>query len=162
MFQWTTPTGATSYVLWLGSSGVGSNNLWDSGQMTAASLTFGGLPTNGETVYARLFTTLNGSLMYTDATYTATTAAVLTSPPLQLTGKSATFQWASVPGATGYALWLGSSGVGSNNLWGSGATTATSITFPALPTNREKIYVRLFTLYNGGSAHSDYVYTAAP
>jgi hypothetical protein len=52
--------------------------------------------------------------------------------------------------------------VGSNNLgYTFGGTTATSFTLNALPTNGEKIYVRLWTNYPGGGlAHNDYVYTA--
>jgi uncharacterized repeat protein (TIGR03803 family) len=164
-FQWTPPTGATSYDLWLGTTGVGSDNLWGSGATTATSVTFGGLPTNGETVYARLFTTLYGASVYADFRYTAVTQAILTSPSPSstLTSPSATFMWsAAVPasGVTGYDLWLGTTGAGSNNLWGSGLTTATSITFGGLPTNGEKIYARLFTHFSGGSGYADYIYTA--
>jgi hypothetical protein len=160
-FQWTAPTGASSYILWLGSTGVGSNNVWSSGTTTATSATFGGLPTNGETIYARLFTTSNGVLVHTDATYTSALPAALTSPTPSSTfsGPIATFQWSAPAAATSYALWLGSTGVGSNNVWGSGTTTATSVAFGGLPTNGGTIYVRLFTYFTGGSAHTDYTYT---
>ena len=162
-FQWTTPTGATAYSLWLGSTGVGSNNLWGSGSTTASSVTFGALPTNGETIYVRLFTTLNGASVHNDYTYTAASAAVLTSPTPNstLTSASATFQWSTAAGATSYSLWLGSTGVGSNNLWGSGSTTAKSVTFGSLPTNGETIYARLYTTYGSVVVHYDYTYTAA-
>jgi hypothetical protein len=162
-FQWTAPTGATNYTLWLGSTGVGSNNLWGSGATTGTSVTFSALPTNGETIYARLFTTLNGASVHNDYTYTAASAAVLTSPTPGniLPGASATFQWTAAPGASTYTLWLGSTGVGSNNLWGSGATTARSVTFNGLPTNGETIYARLYTTYGSVQVHTDYTYTAS-
>jgi hypothetical protein len=162
-FMWTAPTGATAYTLWLGSAGVGSNNLVDSGSTTATSATFGGLPVNGETIYARLYTTLNGFKLHADFTYTAATAAVLTSPSptSTLAGPSATFQWTPSTGATAYTLWLGSAGVGSNNVWSSGSTTSTSATFSALPTNGETLYARLFTTLGGVSVHTDTTYTAA-
>jgi uncharacterized repeat protein (TIGR03803 family) len=161
-FAWIPGTGATSYDLWLGSTGVGSNNLWSSGATTATSVIFGGLPTNGETIYARLFATVNGVLQHHDYTYTADSVAMLTSPTggSTFTSPIETFAWSPATGATAYDLWLGTTGVGSNNLWSSGSTTATSITFGGLPTNGEKIYARLFTFFSGRSGSVDYTYTA--
>jgi hypothetical protein len=160
-FEWSTPVGATAYDLWFGTAGVGSNNLWGSGSMTGSYLAFGGLPTNGGTIYVRLFTTLNGSLVYTDTTYTAVEGSTLTSPSPNsvLPSISATFQWTFTAGAT-YDLWLGTTGVGSNNLWGSGQTAGTSVTFNALPTNGKPVYARLFTYVNQASMYTDAVYTA--
>jgi hypothetical protein len=161
-FMWTAPAEATSYDLWLGSTGVGSNNLWSSGSRTATFVTFGALPTNGETIYARLWTYFSGVSSHADYTYTADTQSALTSPTpgSTFTGPSATFTWTTASGATQYTLWLGTTGVGSNNLWSSGGTTATSVTFGGLPTNGEIIYARLWTNFNGVSVHSDYTYTA--
>jgi hypothetical protein len=161
-FKWTAAAGATSYALWLGSTGVGSNNLGSSGGTTATSYTKNGLPTNGETIYVRLWTTLGGSSVHADYTYTAASQSMLTSPTpgSTFTGSSETFTWTAVSGATGYDIWLGSTGVGSNNLGGSGATTALSYTKNGLPTNGETIYVRLFTIFNGVDVHTDYTYTA--
>jgi len=161
-FTWTAGTGATSYNLWLGTTGVGSNNLWGSGTTTATAAKFGALPTNGGTIYARLFTTFAGTTVHSDYTYAAASQAVLTSPTpgTTFTGPSATFKWTASTGATSYSLWIGSTGVGSNNLWSSGATTATSMTFGALPTNGETVYVRLYTSFNGISEHADYTFTA--
>jgi large repetitive protein len=161
-FTWSPSSGATKYDLWLGTTGMGSNNLWSSGGTTATSVTFGGLPTNGETIYARLFTSFNGGLVHADYTYTADTKAALISPTPggTFTGASATFMWTAAAGATGYDLWIGTTGVGSNNVWSSGGTTGTSVTFDALPNNGETIYVRLFTFFNGVDVHTDYTYTA--
>jgi predicted phage tail protein len=162
-FQWVGNTGVTTFDLWLGTSGVGSNNLWSSGSTTATSATVGGLPTNGETIYARLFAIVSGVLQHYDYTFTATSPAMLTSPTPGggLPGPNATFMWSPANGATGYDLWLGTSGVGSNNLWSSGMTTATSVTFGQLPASGVQIYARLFTYFTGGSAHADFLYTAA-
>jgi len=160
-FTWTAVPGATTYDLWLGTTGVGSNNLWGSGSTTATSVTFGGLPTNGETIYARLWVTVNGTLQHFDYTFTAATRAALTlpAPGSTLSNPSATFTWSAGVNAVAYDLWLGTAGVGSNNLWGSGITTARSVTFGGLPTNGGKIYARLFTYFNGGVAYSDFTYT---
>jgi hypothetical protein len=140
---------------------VGSNDLQGSGATTATSVSFGGLPTNGETIYVRLWTELNGSSLQADYTYTAAAEAVMISPTQgsRLTDSSQTFTWTAATGATKYDIWLGSTGVGSNNLGGSGGTTTTSYRRNGLPTNGETIYVRLFTFYSGGSGYTDYTYT---
>jgi len=162
-FQWTAPAGATAYTLWLGSTGVGSNNLWGSGSTTSTFVTFGALPTNGVMIYARLYTTLNGVSVHNDYTYTAASGAMLTSPApgSTLPAPSATFQWSAPAGATSYTLWLGSTGVGSSNIWSSGSTTSAAATFGALPTNGETIYARLYTILNGASVHTDTTYKAS-
>jgi hypothetical protein len=162
-FSWTAATGATGYLLSLGTTGVGSYNLYYSGSLKTTSTTFSSLPTNGETIYARLFTNFNGTWMHIDYTYKAVTQAALTSPTpgSKFTGPSATFSWTAVTGATGYVLALGSTGVGSYNLYYSGSQTTTTATAKALPTNGETIYARLSTNLNGAWVHADYAYTAA-
>jgi hypothetical protein len=163
-FSWTAAPSATGYILSLGSTGAGSTNLYYSGSTTATSVNVTGLPINGETIYARLFTQLGGSWVHTDYTYTAATEAqaVLTTPTpgTTLAGASVTFTWTSAPSATGYILALGSTGAGATNLYYSGATTATSVTVTKLPTNGETIYARLFTQLGGTWVHTDYTYTA--
>jgi hypothetical protein len=163
-FTWTSVPTATSYYLWLGSGGAGTSDLYNSGAKTGTSLTVTGLPSNGETVYARLFTKFNNRITHIDYTYTAVTPSSMTSPTQGsvLPGASVPFTWASVPGATGYYLWVGSGGAGTNDLFHSGDTAAHAITVNNLPTNGETIYVRLFTNFNGALAHVDYTYTAAP
>ena len=85
----------------------------------------------------------------------------LTASGSTLAGPVETFTWTAVPGAITHDLCLGTTGAGSNNLWGSGSTTATSVTFNGLPTNGGKIYARLFTYFSGGSGYADYIFTAA-
>jgi hypothetical protein len=101
-------------------------------------------------------------LSYKDYTYTAATEAALTTPApgSTLSGPSATFTWTTATGATGYYLWLGSTGVGSHNLHDSNQVTVNSETVSGLPTNGETIYARLYTSYNGALAYFDYTYTA--
>jgi hypothetical protein len=163
-FTWDTATGATGYLLELGSTGVGSYNLYYSGSTTATSVTATGLPANGETIYARLLTNDGGTWMHTDYTYKAVTEAqaALTSPTpgSTLTASSEKFTWGSASGATGYILELGSTGVGSYNLYYSGSTTATSVTATGLPANGETIYARLLTNNGGTWLHTDYTYKA--
>jgi len=164
-FSWTSSAGATAYSLWLGSTGVGSHDLYHSGAITATSATAAGLPTNGEKIYARINTIFDGVAKYVDYTYTAATEAqsALTSPTpgSTLTGSNVTFLWTATAGATAYSLWLGSTGVGSNNLYNSHATTTTTVTANGLPTNGETIYARLNIIFNGVAKYVDYTYTAS-
>jgi sugar lactone lactonase YvrE len=163
-FDWAAAPNATGYYLWIGSTGVGSNNIYNSAEKTGTSYTFNGLPTNGETLYVRLTTNYNGTWVHNDYTYTAATQAVLTSPTLgsTLSGRSVAFEWTAATGATGYYLWIGSTGTGSNNIYNSALKTVTAYTFPSMPMNGETIYVRLTTNFNGVWVHQDYTYTAAP
>jgi N-acetylneuraminic acid mutarotase len=161
-FMWSAIKGAKDYSIWLGSTGVGSKNVYESKTTTGDSFKVTGLPTNGEKIYARLFTTIGSNTEHEDFTYTAASQAVLTSPKpgTKLTGSAVTFTWSAGTGdTTGYTLWLGSTGVGSKNLYNSNATTLTSETVTGLPTKGAKIYARLFTTIGGVTEHTDYTYT---
>ena len=162
-FVWAAGTGATGYSLWIGTTGVGSDNLYDSHETTATSVTVGGLPTNGETLYVRLYTNFGKVTVHSDYTYTAVTQASLTTPAAGsvLAGANVTFTWSAATGASGYSLWLGSTGVGANNLYDSGERTGTSVTANGLPTNGETIYARLYTNFNGKALSIDTTYKAA-
>jgi hypothetical protein len=160
-FTWSSASGATGYALRLGTT-AGANNLYGSGTITATSATASNLPTNGETIYARLYTMYGSSQFFTDYVYTATAAAALISPAPNsvLAGASVKFTWSSASGATGYALRLGTT-VGGNNLYGSGIITGTSATANNLPINGATVYARLYTYHGSASVYTDYVYTAA-
>jgi hypothetical protein len=160
-FNWTAAAGATGYRLLLGST-QGANDLYGSGTITATSATATGLPTNGETVYATLYTEFGSVQPSTGYTFVAATQATLTSPTVGtvLAGPMATFNWTAAPGATGYRFLLGTT-PGSNNLYGSGPTTATSVTVHGLPANGETIYATLYTTYGSAQVSTGYTFTAA-
>jgi hypothetical protein len=80
-------------------------------------------------------------------------------PGATLAGSSQTFTWTAPTGATNYALYLGSTAVGSSNLY-TKYTTATTLTVNNLPVNGEKIYARLLTNFSGVWTHNDYTFTA--
>ena len=85
----------------------------------------------------------------------ASTQATMISPTSGsvLPGSSATFVWTAGTGVTGYQLWLGTTGAGSQNLGvysegsASGGTVSTNVT--DLPTNGATTYVRLFRRFRG-------------
>jgi hypothetical protein len=164
-FTWTAATGSGNqgYWLFLGTTGVGSKNLYDSGQQTATSVTASNLPTDGATIYARVYTRYNGVLVFNDYTYISwMKPPVLTTPTpgSTLAGSSVTFTWTAEAGSQGYWLFLGTTGAGSKNLYDSGQQAATSATFSGLPTDGATIYARVYTRYNGVLVYSDYTYKA--
>ena len=163
-FAWTPGNTAKNFQLYLGSTGVGTNNLYNSGSVTVTSETVSDLPSNGEKVYARLFSYINGAWVYTDYTYTtmgAPTQAALTTPTpgSQLTSSSVTFSWTPGNTAKNFELWLGSTN-GASNLYNSGSVTVTSKTVTGLPNNGEKIYARLYWYINGAWQYASYTYSA--
>jgi len=80
-------------------------------------------------------------------------------PGSTLSGSSATFTWSAVSGATDYAISVGSTGLGSTNIYVSpSAMTATSQAVTGLPTSGT-IYVRVFSLVGGRWTSTDFTYT---
>jgi hypothetical protein len=164
LFSWTTGTGVTQYVIWAGTTGAGSSNILvlDRGANTSGTVT--GLPTNGSTIYIRLWSLTGGTWINNDYTYTAVTssaAATMTSPGngATLTSASQTFTWGAAAGATQYYVWLGSTGAGSSNLGAFDRGTNLSAPLGGLPTNGSTLYVRLWSLIGGTWLSNDYAYT---
>ena len=165
-FAWTAGNGSTGYNLMLGST-AGGHDIYGAGTTTATSVTLYGLPTNGKTIYARLYTYFPAGIQskYVDYIFMAATqtAAALSSPAPSsvLTGPKATFAWTAGSGATGYNLMLGST-AGGHDIYGAGTTRATSVTLYGLPTNGKTIYARLYTYFPTNPSPSvDYIFTAA-
>jgi hypothetical protein len=163
-FTWTAGYGVTEYNLWLGTTAAGSSNLYSSGWVTATSATVAGVPPKGATVYARLYSMVEGVEQYIDYSYTETeagTPATMISPKQGSTlGTSGVmFAWITGTGATKYNLWLGLSGPGSRRLYASGWSAATSVTVPSLPGKGATVYARLYSDVNGVTEYNDYTYT---
>jgi hypothetical protein len=161
-FTWSPASGATGYSLWLGTTGRGSKDLYDSGEWLVTSFKVGGLPANGATIYARLYTTFGKKTVHSDYVYTATTLAAMTSPAggSVLGGANVTFTWSAATGASGYSLWLSATGPGLHDLYDSHEWQGTSASATGLPTNGETIYARLHTTYGNVTVYTDYTFTA--
>jgi hypothetical protein len=164
-FQWTTGTDVTEYWLWLGTV-QGQNDILSQGSGTSTSLAVTGLPTDGSTIYARLFSMIDGEWQTNDYNYVTfyvpSTAAVMTTPASSgdtLTGSSFTFQWTTGSSVTEYWLWVGST-QGNNDMFSQGSGTSTSITASGLPTDGSTVYVRLFSMIAGQWQTNDYNYVA--
>ncbi len=165
-FNWNSGTGVAQYWLWVGTyyTGVDIYNK-DLGTNLAALVT--GLPTNGNTVYVRLWSKINNQWQYNDYTYTATLSnpgipAQITSPTpgTTLSSSSAAFTWNAGTGVSQYWLFIGSS-AGGNDIYGASQGTNLSANISGLPTDGRTLYVRLFSLMSGSWQHNAYTYTAA-
>ena len=166
-FTWNTGTAVSGYQLWVGTS-VGARNIYSGAITSALSTNVTGLSTNGSTVYVRLVSVLGNSTLTRDYSF-VTSAALppglgITSPVpgAVLAGSSATFQWGTVAGATGYYLWVGTTGIASHNILNFGISKATSVNVTGIPTNGSILYVRLFVSINGNLQFVDYTYTTGP
>jgi len=164
-FTWSAGSAVTLYQFTLGST-PGGNDLYSSGQVIATSVNVAGLPTTGSPIYATLSSLINGGWLSNAYTYVASvpaSPAVLLAPVpgSTLTGASATFNWSAGTAVTQYKLDLGTTGVGSTNLFTTGTTTATLANATTLPVNGLPIYARMWSYMNGVWASADYTYTAS-
>ncbi len=160
-FKWTAGSGVSGYWLHLGTTGAGSENLYSSGSIKTTSVTVTGLPLTGATIYATIYSEVNGAWEPTNYTYTETDLAALTSPVAGtvLPGSSVTFKWTAGKGVPAYWLHLGTTGAGSENLYSSGSLTTTSVTVTGLPMKATKIYATLYSSVQGVWTPVDYTYT---
>ena len=120
------------------------------------------LPTDGVTIYARVYSKLNGTLYYNDYTYKAAIkppVILSPAPGSTLTSTTEKFTW-NAAGGQGYWLFVGTTGAGSKNIIDTGEQTATSATVSNLPSNGEKLYVRVYNRVNGTLYYNDYTYTS--
>jgi hypothetical protein len=68
VFRWTAVSGASQYYMYIGTS-PGSNNMASASLGTATSVTVSGYPSNGSTIYVRLWTLYSGAWQYNDYSY---------------------------------------------------------------------------------------------
>jgi hypothetical protein len=163
-FTWTAGTGVTKFNLWLGTSGPGSSSLYTSGWVTTTSTTVTSLPAKATTVYARLYSDVDGVIEYNDYTYTESgTPAAMSTPASGTTlgNTDVKFTWTAGYGVTENNLWLGTSGPGSSDLYTSGWVTTTSNTVTSLPAKGVALYARLYSMIGGVVHYNDYTYTEA-
>jgi hypothetical protein len=161
---WNTGTGVSLYQLNLGTTAPGASDLFIY-KGTATSPNVPSLPANGATVYARLYSQINGTWQYNDYLYTENGTAVpatLTSPTpglgTVLGTSSVSFQWNAGTGVSLYQLNLSAIAPGGSDLYlYKGAALSTSV--PTLPANGVTVYARLYSKINGAWQFNDYLYT---
>jgi hypothetical protein len=160
-FQWTAGTGVTDYQFSLSAIGSGLSDLYVY-KGTGTSTIVTSLPANGETVYATLYSLINGAWQSSDYVYTESgtpVPAVLAFPtPGSIIGSSSvSFQWTAGTGVTDYQLSLSAIGSGLSDLF-LYKGTATSAVVSTIPANGETVYATLYSKINGAWQSNDYVY----
>ena len=111
-FSWTAGN-ATAYILLIGNK-IGGSDIFSSGQTAAHSVTVSNLPTDGRTIYVRLYSKVNGVFYNPPRDYTYTAAALnvqapIISPASGAYKKQVTVNMATqTPGATIYYTTNGS------------------------------------------------------
>jgi N-acetylneuraminic acid mutarotase len=166
-FAWSNPGNhAARFVLRLGTTGFGSMDVYSPSPTTATTAQVSAIPTNGAKLYARLWYYLNGTWKYVDARYTEagtpTPPAFTTPQPgSTLPGSTVTFTWNPGNIATRFVLRLGTTGLGSSDVYSGASTTGTSVQLTTVPTNGAKLYARLWYYLNGNWQYVDATYTEA-
>lgn len=164
VFDWTAGTGVAQYWLYVGSS-PGSADLYDQDRGLNLTATVTGLPSDGRTLYVRLWW-LRGNWEFADFTYKAMTVVVTNpritqpEPGTTLGGTSQVFQWSAGTSVSQYYVYLGSS-LGGADLYARdhGLTQSASVT--GLPMDGRTLYLRLWWLRSGTWEFADFTFTAA-
>ena len=163
-FTWSAGSGQQMWWIHAGSS-LGGMDYYNEVQWATYG-TVSGLPTDGSTIYVRLFTYFGDSgWQYNDYQYKAASQAVskaeLTLPEdgSTLSGSSEQFTW-TVGGGDGlFQISIGSTPGGieyfNQPLWD------TSVTATNLPTDGSTVYARLWTHFPTGWLFNDYTFTAS-
>jgi hypothetical protein len=168
-FTWSAGSGASAYWMDVGIY-AGGFDIFSQGEGLTTSATVNSLPTNGSTVYVRLWTALGAVWQYADYTYTASGASVPTlsravmlapSPGSRLTGAAVAFTWKAGSAGSSYEVDFGRS-IGGQEFGVGSPGSATSWVAQSLPTDGSLIHVRLWTKFaDGSSVFSDYAYIAS-
>jgi hypothetical protein len=164
LFKWSAGTKVSQFDLHLSAVEPGGYDLYVSGHITGTSTTAKDLPTNGGTIYARLYSIIGGVTYYNDYTYTAMSATLAQmkypAPGSTFTTSTVWFDWTPGTGVTQYDLHLSAVAPGGYDLYSSGPITGTYRTVSRIPLNGETIYARLYSIIDGEVKYIDYTYKA--
>ena len=161
-FAWTAGSGVSQYWVYVGNA-AGGSDLYSQSQGTNLQTTVSGLPTDGRTLYVRLWSLIGGAWQFNDYTYkaagttTGQKAAMTTPAPGSTLTVTTTFAWTSGIGVSQYWLYVGSTSGGSDMYTASQGTNL-SVTLCCFPTDGRTIYVRLWSLITGAWQFNDYTY----
>src|SRR5262249_40113638 len=144
--------GVSQYWLDIG-TGPGGMGLYSQSAGTNLSASVSGLPTDGSTIYVRLWSLISGVWQFNDYTYNGgnTAKAVLNTPApgSTLAGASATFGWNPGVGVSQYWLDIGGGAQGGIGIFSQSAGTNLSMNVSGLPTDGRTLYVRLWSQIAG-------------
>src|SRR5204862_1196823 len=162
-FIWTGGTGVSEYWLEVGTT-ANPQQFYAQG-LTGLSATVSGLPTDGTSVYVRLWSHLAAGWQWNSYTYTASSVAsakaqlTTPAPSSTLTSSTVTFQWTGGTGVSQYWLEVGTTATPAQ--YYSQGLTSLSATVSTLPTDGSAVYVRLWSLISGVWGWNPYTYTAS-
>jgi hypothetical protein len=159
--------GASAYWLDVGKE-QGGNEYYQSGSLPITTLSqfVNSLPTDGSTVWARLWYFVGGSWQFVDYSYTAFGGSPLKgaitspAPNSTLTGSTVTFSWTAGSGATAYWIDVGSVAGGSQYYQSGNLGNVLTKTVSGLPTNGSTVFVTLYSFVSGSWLSNAYTYTA--
>ncbi|HWE85518.1 MAG TPA: hypothetical protein VG267_11275 [Terracidiphilus sp.] len=156
-FSWTSVSGATDYVLWVGTTPNAQDALFynaSTGTSTSATLQ------PATTYYTTLFTFIGSNNTVFRSSFQTAATAVLTKPANGSTsldsGQPIAFGWTAIPGVTSYELMVGTS-VGAKDTFDSGAITTSSTSATLNPNT--SYYARLITTVSGTASYTDTVFS---
>jgi len=166
-FQWTPSDSATAYWIDVGAE-AGGDEYYQSQSLSTStrSATVSGLPTNGSTVYATMYSLIGGQWVSNSYAYAAYSIAahkgVITSPvpSSTLTGSSVTLGWTAGIGASAYWIDVGSVAGGDQYYQSGNLGNVLTTTVGGLPVNGSAVYVTLYSLVGGQWISNIYSYTA--
>jgi hypothetical protein len=157
-FAWTSVADAQAYSLYVGTS-WGTYDLINSGEISQTTYSMVGLP-SGQTLYALIWTKLNGAWLYSGISFTASASVATLIYPFQgatSVDLAVLFQWTPVAAAQAYSLDVGS-GPANGNVISTGPIQATSYPVSGLPAG-VTLYARLWTEVAGQWLSVDSVFT---
>ncbi len=175
-FQWEPGGGVSDYWLCVSSVAVGKCEIYDIPQKSldqgpSYSHTLAGLPTDGRTIYVRLWSQNAVTTDWYNIDYTYVAAggsfvpATMSSPVdgSDLLSSTASFQWTPGAGVSDYWLYIGNAAVGGSELYNADQGTSLSHSISGLPADGSTIYVRLASknAATGNWFYVDYSYVAA-
>ena len=168
IFTWSSDPSASAY--WLDIGNVAGGNQYHQSRNLGNVLitTVTGLPTNGSTIYATLYSLVGGQWLSNAYTYTAfnatgALAAMQTPVPgSTLTGNTAIFTWSSDPSATAYWLDIGNVAGGNQYYQSGNLGNVLTTTVYSLPANGTTVYVTLYSLVAGQWLNNAYAYVSDP
>ncbi len=166
-FSWGQAPGAVYYCLTVGTT-KGGTDVVNTGLLPASQLSYTVpvLP-GGHTLWARLYTFVQGTWIWTDASFSVTgpSPATFTQPTAGATNVNTAkpFTWTAVTGGQYFWITVGTTEGGYDVFYSAVLPgTQTTYTMPALPSGKT-LWVRLYTYMNGGWVHyGDVPITAAP
>ena len=165
-FTWQAVSGSSEYVLGIGRK-TDANDVYFKGQGLQTSATVSNLPTDGSTLYVKIWTHLGNNWLSSNYSYHASSTPggpqstiVTPTPGSTFSSGTVSFTWTAVNGSSEYVLGIGRN-TDATDVYFSGQGLHTSATVSNLPTDGSAISVKIWTHLASGWLSSNYTYHAS-